>query len=137
MAIECDVSIVEREHADGKSVYFGDAQRPEVLRAAGLADALLVIVSIDDFEVTERVVASLDSAFPDIPVFARGHDLASCRDLKEHGAHFTVSETLEASAELARVALLHIGVNEPEVEVALEHFRKDYYGRLNKDVRKK
>jgi len=136
VAIDSDVSIVEREHADGKSVYFGDAQRPEVLRAAGVADALLVIVSIDDFEVTERVVSSLHSAFPEVPVFARGHDLVKCRDLKAQGAHFTVSETLEASAELARAALLHIGAEDQEVELVLEAFRKDYYGRIDKAVRK-
>ncbi len=136
VAIDSNVSIVEHEHAEGKSVYFGDAQRPEVLRAAGVADALLVIVSIDDFEVTERVVSSLHSAFPDVPVFARGHDLVKCRDLKAQGAHFTVSETLEASAELARAALLHIGVQDKEVELALENFRKDYYGRIDKAVRK-
>jgi len=136
VAIDSAVSIVEREHADGKSVYFGDAQRPEVLRAAGVADALLVIVSIDDFEVTERVVSSLHSAFPDVPVFARGHDLVKCRDLKAQGAHFTVSETLEASAELARAALLHIGVEDQEVELVLENFRKDYYARIDKAVGK-
>ena len=137
VAIDRDVSIVEHEHAEGKSVYFGDAQRPEVLRAAGVADALLVIVSIDDFEVTERVVSSLHSAFPDVPVFARGHDLVKCRDLKAQGAHFTVSETLEASAELARAALLHIGAQDQQVELVLENFRKDYYGRIDKAVDKK
>jgi len=132
LAIDSNVSIVEHEHAEGKSVYFGDAQRPEVLRAAGVADALLVIVSIDDFEVTERVVSSLHSAFPDVPVFARGHDLTKCRDLKAQGAHFTVSETLEASAELARAALLEIGAEDPKIKLALERFRRDYYGRINK-----
>jgi len=137
VAIDSDVSIVDREHAEGKSVYFGDAQRPEVLRAAGVADALLGIVSSDDFEATGRVVSSLHSAFPDIPVCARGHDLTRCRDLREIGAHFTVSETLEASAELARAALLHIGAEDPDVEIALEHFRNDYYGRIDKGMRKK
>jgi monovalent cation:proton antiporter-2 (CPA2) family protein len=136
VAIDSDVSIVEHEHAEGKSVYFGDAQRPEVLRAAGVADAQLIIVSIDDFEVTERVVSSLHSAFPDVPVFARGHDLVKCRDLKAQGAHFTVSETLEASAELARAALLHLGVKDQQVELALDDFRKDYYGRIDKAVGK-
>ena len=135
VAIESDASVVDRERAEGKSVYFGDAQRPEVLRAAGAAEAPFVIVSIDDFEATEQVVSSLHSTFPDIPVFARGHDLIKCRDLRELGAHFTVSETLEASAELARAALLHVGAEDPEVEVALEHFRKDYYGRINKGMR--
>ena len=134
VAIDSDASLVDRERAEGKSVFFGDAQRPEVLRAAGVVDAPFVIVSIDDLEAAERVVSSLHSAFPDVPIFARGHDLVKCRDLRALGAHFTVSETLEASAELARVALLHIGAENPEVEVALEHFRKNYYGRINKDM---
>ncbi len=132
VAIDSDVSIVEREHAEGKSVYFGDAQRPDVLRAAGVADALLVIVSIDDFEATERVVSSLHSAFPDVHVFARGHDLIKCRDLKAHGAHFTVSETLEASAELAHAALLYIGAEDSNIKLALKSFRSEYYGRINR-----
>jgi monovalent cation:proton antiporter-2 (CPA2) family protein len=132
VAIDTDASLVDRERAEGKSVYFGDAQRPEVLRTAGAADAPLVIVSIDDLEATEQVVSSLHSAFPDTPIFARGHDLGKCRDLGTLGAHFTVSETLEASAELARAALLHMGAEDPAVEVALERFREDYYGRIIK-----
>lgn len=132
IAIDNNISIVDRERAEGKSVYFGDTQRPEVLRAAGVADARLVIVSIDDFEVAERVVSSLHSAFPTIPVFARGHDLIRCRGLKEQGAHYIVSETVESSAELARAALLHMGADDSEVEVALDDFRQDYYARINK-----
>ena len=136
VAIDTDASLVARERSDGKSVYFGDAQRPEVLRAAGAAEAPLVIVSIDDLEATESVVSSLHSAFPDIPVFARGHDLLKCCDLNALGAHYTVSETLEASAGLARAALLYMGAENQEVAVALKKFRKDYYGRINKGIHK-
>ena len=136
VAIDTDASLVARERAEGKSVYFGDAQRPEVLRAAGAAEAPLVIVSIDDLEATESVVSSLHSAFPDIPVFARGHDLLKCCDLNALGAHYTVSETLEASAGLARAALLYMGAENQEVAVALKKFRKDYYGRINKGIHK-
>ena len=131
VAIDSDVSLVERGREEGKSVYFGDVQRPEVLKAAGAADAPLVMVAIDDLEATERVVSSLHAAFPDIPIFARGHDIIKCQDLRALGAHFTVSETLEASAELARAALLHMGVEAPEVEGALENLRNNYYGRTN------
>lgn len=129
LAIDSDTSLVDRERAEGKSVYFGDARRPEVLRAIGVADTPFVIVSIDDFEAAERVVSTLHTAFPDVPVFARAHDLTKCRDLSALGALFTVSETLEASAELARAALLHMGAEDSEVKVAMDHFRKDYYGR--------
>jgi len=134
VAIDIDASLVARERAAGKAVYFGDAQRPEVLRAAGAAATPLVVVSIDDLEAAESVVSSLHSAFPDIPVFARGHDLAKCRSLGVLGADFTVSETLEASAELARAALLHMGVEGHAVNVVLDDFRKDYYGGIRKDT---
>lgn len=137
VAIDRKVALVDRERADGKPVYYGDARQPEVLRAAGVADASLVIVSIDDLEATDRVVSTLHTSFPDIPVFARGHDLINCHDLAELGAHFTVSETLEASAELAHAALLYMGADDGEVAVALEHFRNDYYGRINKGLRAK
>jgi len=133
VAIDTDASLVDRERLDGKPVYFGDAQRPEVLRNIGAEHAPLVIVSIDDFEATERVVFTLHSAFPNTPVFARGHDHSKCTELKNAGAQFTVSETLEASAELARTALLQMGAEEPEVAVALEDFRKNYYERINKE----
>jgi monovalent cation:proton antiporter-2 (CPA2) family protein len=131
VAIDSNAALVDRERAEGKPVYFGDAKRGEVFRAAGVADAPLVIVAIDDFEVTERVVSTLHAAYPAVPIFARGHDMVRCQDLKALGAYFTASETLEASVELAREALLHMGVEAPEVEVAVDDLRKDYYERTN------
>ena len=136
VAIDRDPALVERERTKGKPVYFGDAQRTEVLRAAGVADAPLVIVSIDDSDATERVVASLHSAFSRVPVFVRGRDMLMCHKLSELGAHLTVSETLESSAELARAALLHLGLENLEVSIAMERFRQDYYERIEMGINK-
>ena len=55
---------------------------------------------------------SLHFASTDTPIFGHGRDLGKCRDLRALGAHFTVSETLEASAELARNALFHMGADD-------------------------
>ncbi|MCW8329859.1 monovalent cation:proton antiporter-2 (CPA2) family protein [Photobacterium sp. SDRW27] len=137
LAIDKDESLVERERSKGKPVYFGDVQSLQVLRAAGATDAPFVIISINDPGVTEQIVSSLHSAVPDIPIFARGHDLAKCHDLRALGAHYTVSETLEASAELAHAALLHMGVEGSEIAIALEQFRKDYYKQVNMEEEKK
>lgn len=130
VAIDIDPDVVTRERLNGKPVYCGDVQQLDVLKGFGAENAPFVIVSIDDVEVAELVVSSLHTQFPEVPIFARGHDLATCRDLKVKGAHFTASETLEASAELARKALLHNGAEEPEVNIVLNQFRKDYYGRI-------
>lgn len=131
VAIDSNSAVVDQERALGKSVYYGDAQRLEVLRAAGVADAPFVIVSINNHEGAEQVVSSLQAAFPQVPVFVRGHDLGQCRELIALGAHTTVSETLEASAELARAALVYNGAEDAVVEKALKKFRKDYYGQIN------
>ena len=133
LAIDNNEVVVNRERGGSRSVYFGDAQQPEVLRAAGVADTPLMVVSIDDSEVTAKVVATVCSVFPETPVFARGHDLAGCRKLRALGASFTVSETFEASAELARATLLHLGEDSAEVEAVLEDFRKKYYRLINED----
>jgi len=133
-AIDIDTTVVECERSAGRTVKYGDATHPEVLRAAGAADARIVIVSIDDYEATERVVSTLHTSFPDLPVFVRGHSLSKCRGLEALGAYYTVSETLEASVELARAALLHMGVDDMKVAKVLERFRSDYYGRADKDV---
>ncbi len=130
-AIDNNPAVVERERAEGRAVYFGDARRPEVLRAAGIASAPLAIVAIDAQDAAEHVVATLHSAFPAVPVFARGHDLIACHELHALGAHYTVSETLEASAELARAALLHLGTDADAVDHALDDFRKHYYDRIH------
>ena len=129
VAIDTNPVVVERERAQGKPVYFGGAQKLEVLRAAGVADAPFVVVAIDDLIGAERVVSSLHSALPGTPIYARAHDLFRCRHLRRAGARFTVSETLEASAELARAALLDMGADDSEVEIVLERFRKEYYSR--------
>ena len=131
VAIDSNAALVDRERAEGKPVYFGDLKRVEVFRAAGAADAPLVIVALNDPELTEQVVSSLHAAYPAIPIFARGHDMVKCQALKALGAHFTASETLETSAEIAREALLHMGVEAPEVEMAVDDLRKDYYERTN------
>ncbi len=134
IGIDRDVYRVERQRAEGKPVFYGDVRGPEVLRAAGAASTPLVIVTINDLEATEKVVSSLHISFPDTPVFARGHDLSNCRDLIAFGANYTVSETLEASAALARAALRHIGSEEGELETVLESYRNASYGQINRDL---
>jgi len=130
IAIDNNVSIVEQATAQGKPVYFGEAQKPEVLKAAGASKAPLAIVAIDNLEGAERVVASLRVAFPKLPIFARGHNRSRCKELRSQGANITVSETFEASAEIAHEALLSIGVNKDRIERTMVQFKKDYYAEI-------
>jgi Kef-type K+ transport system membrane component KefB/voltage-gated potassium channel Kch len=126
-AVDNDAVLVQRERREGKAVFYGDARQPDVLRSMGAAEALLVIVSVDDFKANEEVVETLRASFPDLKIIACGHDLEHCVRLTERGAGLTVSENLEASIALAQEALVIAGEDREDIDAAVDHFRREYY----------
>ncbi len=131
VAIDLDSSLVLREREKGHSVFYGDGSRPEVLRSAGVADAKLVVVTLDDFEAAEAIVSALHAEYPDVPILARGQNAMQCRRLLELGAKFAVAESLEASLDLAREVLLKELGDANRTEVLLERFRREYYAHID------
>lgn len=127
LAIDNNPTLVAQEHAQGHPVFFGDAERPAVLKAMGTEWARIAIVALDDYEVTEQLVSTLRGNFPELVILARGHDRKCCERLKILGADVTVSETLEASIELARVALTKVNTPEDDVDLFVEDFRRSYH----------
>ena len=127
VAIDFNSSLVLRERAAGHRIFYGDVRRPEVLRAAGIGDAKLVIVTLDDFEAAEDVVAALRQVRPNVTILVRGHNAEQCRTLQKLGASLVVSENLEASLELAREALLRDHSDAHEAESLILRFRNEHY----------
>ena len=108
-------------------MFYGDATKPAVLQSLGIADADLVIVTVDDFQAAEQIVSSLHRAFPDLDILARGHDMERCRRLQAQGARLAVSENLEASIALAKVAMTKFGGDDALDDNVIEQFRKTYH----------
>jgi monovalent cation:proton antiporter-2 (CPA2) family protein len=130
VAVDRDAELVAAERAAGHPVFFGDACRPEVLRGLGIDERSIVIVTLDDLVDTERLVGALHQAYPQVEVLARAADAAQCRQLQQRGAAVTVSETLEASLELARSALYRVGGKEHEAGAVLRRFKQRYYAEI-------
>ena len=127
VAVDYNSSLVLRERADGHRIFYGDVRRPEVLHAVGVADASLVIVTLDDFDATEDVVAALRQVRPNVTILVRGHNAEQCRTLRKLGASLVVSENLEASLELAREALIRDDGDALEAEHLILRFRDEHY----------
>ncbi|MDJ0750623.1 MAG: monovalent cation:proton antiporter-2 (CPA2) family protein [Woeseiaceae bacterium] len=134
VAIDLDSSLVLQERQKGHSVFYGDSRRPDVLRSAGVADARLIVVTLDDIEATETVVSTLHGEYPDIAILARGHSARQCRRLLDLGAKFAVAENLEASLDLAREVLASESGNLGRAEVLLEDFRQEYYEHIDTEA---
>ena len=127
VAIDNDSALVLRERANGHRIFYGDVRRPEVLRAVGVEDAQLVIVTLDDFEATEDIVATMRRVHPHITILVRGHNAEQCRTLRTLGASLVVSENLETSLELAREALIRDNGDADETETLILRFRDSHY----------
>jgi CPA2 family monovalent cation:H+ antiporter-2 len=110
IALDLDPDRVREAAAGGESVVFGDAGRKESLIAAGLMRASVVIVTMSDTPLAEKVLHHVQDLRPDLPVVVRTADERDMGRLARAGAAEVVPETLEASLMLASHALVLIGI---------------------------
>jgi glutathione-regulated potassium-efflux system ancillary protein KefC len=86
----------------GFKVFYGDATRPDLLRAAGAAKARAVVVAIDDIEDSLKLVDAVRREYPDLPVFARARNVTHYYQLMDRGVELIERETFEAALRLGR-----------------------------------
>lgn len=131
VALDLDVDRVEKERANGHPVFYGDIRQLEVLKAAGVSDAKIMIITLNDRHATEELLIALRKTRPEMAIFVRGHDLKQCCHLKTLGATAVISENVEASLELARMTLSEIGVKVKDQRFILDNFRDAYHAQIN------
>lgn len=130
VAIEQRPNLVATGRQKGYSVYYGNAAQPDVLESAGVGEAKMMLVAVDNADVVEFLVREVHRLYPKLPIFARGHSHSRCEHLLTIGANAVASENLEASLQLARFALKAAGVDEDQVELMLADYRQEYYQTL-------
>ena len=127
LAIESDADRALKGRQAGFSVFYGDASQVDVLKAAGAGQAGVLVCTLDNAVPAIRLVSILRQHYPDIGIFARGHDRLHCDELLKAGATIAISETLEASLQLGGAVLNTMGVFEDEATTLTNSFRKEYY----------
>jgi monovalent cation:proton antiporter-2 (CPA2) family protein len=134
VAFDLDLDKVREGRERDFQVYYGDASRPEVLRAARAETARVAVVTMDDAAVVARTVARIRLQHPGLAVHARARDLAHAHALKGAGATASVPETLEASLYLGRSTLTACGVTAEEARAIVWSFRDNDYATLAEAV---
>ena len=86
----------------------------------------MIIVTPNDAELTRKLVAALRMQYPEVRIFARGHNIEACQALNRLGAAGVVSENIEASLELSRMAMDGFGIEAERSAEVLDAFRKRY-----------
>jgi glutathione-regulated potassium-efflux system ancillary protein KefC/glutathione-regulated potassium-efflux system protein KefB len=108
----------------GRRVYYGDAGRLDLLRAAGCETAQILVIAIDDKERANEIVRIARESFPHLQVLARAFDRRHAYDLLNAGAHVTERETFEGGLAMAAEALKALGWRAYRAERATRLFRR-------------
>ncbi len=127
LGMESNPERVAQGRAEGYSVFYGDASRVDVLRAAGAEQARVLVSTLDQTLPTVRLVSVMRQHYPDTPIYARGHDSIHCQELTRAGATLAISETLEASLQLGAAVLEVSEVPVDTTSELLDSFRRKYY----------
>ncbi len=112
--LDHDLETIELMRRFGFKGFFGDPTRPDLLHSAGLDEASVLVVALDDRDAALKLVSYARSKRPDIHIIARAYDRAMVFRLFRAGANDIVREMFDSSLRAGRYVLENMGLTEYE-----------------------
>nr|WP_246399884.1 NAD-binding protein [Amaricoccus macauensis] len=122
--IETDPEMIQAAAEFGFKVHYGDGTRLDILRAAGAAEAGVIVVCVEEPETQLRIVELVKAEFPMVPVLSRAYDRQSALALEAAGVDFEVRDTFEAALALGEKAILTLGADPARVPEIMQDVRE-------------
>ena len=124
VVLDHDASIIDNVRRFKMKSWYGDASRPDLLHTAGIEDAKLLVIAIDDQNRALDMVTHVKEFHSHVKVLARAFDRTHGYKLTEAGADIVVSETFYSALELGGEALKALDLHPFKVEQMKSVFRK-------------
>lgn len=124
IAVDADPNLAADLRKKGWPVHVGDVSRRDMLERLGASRASAIVVTLNNFEAAERVVAMVRATWPNTPVYARARDAAQALRLREDGVRHAIPETTEGALQLAGAVLEGIGIPDEAVRRIID-LRRD------------
>jgi monovalent cation:proton antiporter-2 (CPA2) family protein len=123
-ALDSSVEQVDFVRRFGAQIYYGDAGRLDILRAAGADKARAFVLAIDNVDASLRVAEMVRTNFPDLTIYARARDRTHVHKLMDLGVTIIERETFLAALELTKELLRGLGLPAAEVKRVTETFMR-------------
>lgn len=118
VVLDHDMETIALMRRFGFKGFLGDPSRPDILHAAGLDEARVLVVALDDPETATRLVAYARKTRPDLHIIARAYDRVHVYRLYQAGADDIVREMFDGSLRAGRYALENLGLSDYEAAEA-------------------
>lgn len=126
VVLDSDMSMIQLMRRFGVKGFYGDPTRPELLAAAGLAEAEVLVVAVDGRETALQIVTHARRENPGIHIVARARDRAHVYELYQAGADDIVREMFDSSVRAGRYVLENAGLTEYEAaKVSQAYYQRD------------
>ncbi|MGP6088949.1 monovalent cation:proton antiporter-2 (CPA2) family protein [Antarctobacter jejuensis] len=109
----------------GIKAFFGDATRPDLLHAAGIDRAKLLIIAIDGKDRITELVRYVRQNHPHVHIIARAVTRHHVYDLYAEGCRDIIRETFDSSLRIGRSAYEALGMHPFDAEQTARNFAKE------------
>ncbi|MBE2293343.1 MAG: cation:proton antiporter, partial [Phycisphaerales bacterium] len=93
----------------GFQIFYGDATRLDLLEAAGIAKARLLVVALDDVDTNLRLVDVVQENYPHLTIVARARNVSHLFSLMNRNVKHLERETFESALRAGRQVLRELG----------------------------
>lgn len=132
VGLDLDAELVRKASATGQQVIYGDPAHPEILKAAGLDHAQVLVISFNDMPSTIKILSMVKHSHPTLPILVRCRDEAELQQLKHYGATEIIAELFEESLMISHHLLNLIHISPQKIEDLIEEVRSKNYDLLQK-----
>ncbi|MFT6247785.1 MAG: CPA2 family monovalent cation:H+ antiporter-2 [Cognaticolwellia sp.] len=131
VAIDIDPLRTTKAREAGENVLFGSSRQAELLHAAKLSKAKLVVIAFGEDKQSLDVIQKVRALAPDVPILVRTRNDDQLDELHAAGANEVVPESLEGSLMLVSQVLSLSGVPFSRIVRRVQKERKNHYNHLH------
>lgn len=121
--LEKDPERVDFVRQFGNKIYYGDAARVDLLRAAHAGKARMLIISIANMEISLQIAESVRRHFPNLQIYAVASDRQHAMRLMDLNIQNIIRRSYFSSLEMSRRLLIDLGDSESAAQHAIDMFR--------------
>ncbi|WP_328824570.1 cation:proton antiporter domain-containing protein [Thalassotalea algicola] len=131
VAIDIDPLRTRKAREAGENVLFGSSRQAELLHAAHLQYAKLVVIAFGEDKQSAEVIQKVRSLAPKVPILVRTRNDDQLEMLQNAGANEVVPESLEGALMLVSQVLSLSGVPFSRIVRRVQKERKNHYNHLH------
>ncbi|RZG78123.1 monovalent cation:proton antiporter-2 (CPA2) family protein [Acinetobacter sp. WCHAc060025] len=122
-AIDNNLQKIDFVRRYGGTLYYGDVTQPDLLRSAGIEQAKVFVLAIDDVEDSMTVARHILLNYPNLTLLVRARDRYHMHLLRDVGVKHIWRETYLTSLGMGYRALCELGVSKEDAYNSVELFR--------------